>query len=171
MDFFDVVHNRRSIRAFSDKKIAPETVHRILETANLAPSAGDIQAYIITIVRDEEKKHELAIAALDQEFVGRAPVVLVFSADNKQSELKYGDRNYELYAIQDATIAAAYCQLAASALGLGTVWVGGFDTLEVSRLIGAQEEEVPVAIIPVGYPNEKPERTSRKELKELVREM
>jgi len=171
MEFFETVEKRHSVREFTDTPVDGKTLKKILEAVNLAPSAGNIQAYRITIVRDEEKKHELAIAALDQEFVGRAPVVLVFSADHKQAELRYSDRNYELYAIQDATIAAAYCQLAASALGLGTVWVGGFDTLEVSRLIGAQEEEVPVAIIPVGYPNEKPERTSRKELKELIREI
>jgi len=171
MEFFETVEKRRSVREFSEKAVDAKTLKKIIEMINLAPSAGGVQAYKITIVRDEEKRHELAIASLDQEFIERAPVVLVFSADKKQSELKYGDRGYELYAIQDATIAAAYCQLSAVALGLGCVWVGAFDILEVSRIIGAGEHEVPVAIIPVGYPAQTPERTARKDLKELVREI
>ena len=170
MDFFETVTNRRSIRAFLDKKIEPETLHKILETVNLAPSAGNLQAYSIYLVRNKKAKEEFAFAS-DQEFIAQAPVVFVFSAQKKQSEVKYHDKGYDLYAIQDATIAAAYCQLAATALGLGSVWVGGFDTLEVARLIGAGEHEVPVAIIPVGYFAQMPERATRKELKKIVKEM
>lgn len=171
MEFFDVVNNRRSIRAFKEKEVDKETVNRILEAVNLAPSAGDLQAYRIAVVKDEEKKGELAVAALDQEFITQAPIVFVFCADRKGSEIKYGERGYDLYSIQDATIAAAYCQLAVAALGLGCVWVGAFDPLEVSRVIDAGEHEVPVAIMPVGYPAERPKWTGRKELNELVREL
>jgi len=171
MDFFETVSGRRSIRAFQKKQVDAKAIRRILDAANLAPSAGDIQAYWITVVRDERAKEELAAAAIDQGFVAEAPVVLVFSADKKQSEARYGERGYDLYAIQDATIAAAYCQLAAAALGLGCVWVGAFDTLEVSRIINAGEHELPIAIMPMGYPAERPKWTGRKELKELVREI
>lgn len=171
MEFFDVVEKRQSIRAFEDKEVDKETLHRILETVNRAPSAGDLQAYRITIVRDAELKTQIAIAAVEQMFIAQAPVVLVFSADQKASEVRYGDRGHELYCVQDATIAGAYCQLAVTALGLGCVWVSAFDTLEVSRLINAEEYEVPLAIMPIGYPAEKPERTPRKDLKELVREI
>jgi nitroreductase len=146
-------------------------IHRILETVNLAPSAGDLQAYKITVVKSEELKKEIMFAALEQDFIAQAPIVLIFSADQKQSEMKYGDRGRALYATQDATIAAAYCQLAVTALGLGSAWVGAFDPLEVSRLIQAEPYEVPIAIIPIGYPAEEPERTSRKSIDELVRMM
>jgi nitroreductase len=169
MEFTDVVGSRHSVRAFKDKKLDNDTIRKILKTTNQAPSAGNIQAYWITVIQDEEVKRDIARAALDQMFIADAPAVFVFTADQKQAEMKYEDRGRELYAIQDATIAAAYCQLAAADLGLGSVWVGAFDTLEVSRLINADEYEVPIAIIPVGYSDEEPEKTGRKTLDELVR--
>lgn len=171
MDFYDVIDKRRSVRVFQEKKVDAATLRKILDTLSLAPSAGNLQAYKITIVRKQELKEGLMSAAFDQESIIRAPVVLVFSADEKRSEVKYGERGLEFYSLQDATIAAAYCQLAAAAEGLGSVWVGGFDALEVSRLINAESYEVPVAIIPLGYPAENPGRTKRRSLKELVREM
>ena len=171
MDFFETVEKRRSIRAFEKKEVDAKMIRKILDTVNLAPSAGDIQAYRIYVVRNKKTKEELAVAALDQGFIAEAPVVFVFCADKNQSEQKYGERGYDLYSIQDATIAAAYCQLTVTALGLGCVWVGAFDPLEVSRVIKAGEHEVPVAIIPVGYPGEEPKWTGRKDLKGLVREI
>ncbi len=171
MDFYDVIDRRRSVRAFQEKPVDAKVLKRILDTVSLAPSAGNLQAYKITIVRDQAVKEGLMSAAFDQESIIHAPVVLVFSADEKRSEAKYGDRGLEFYSLQDATIAAAYCQLAATAEDLGSVWVGGFDVLEVSRLINAESYEVPVAIIPLGYPAEKPGRNKRRSLKELVREM
>jgi len=171
MDFFETVDKRRSTRAFQAKEVDVQTIKRILDTVNLAPSAGNLQAYRISVVKSKKAREELMFACLEQEFVAQAPVVFVFSADKKQSELKYELRGYELYAVQDATIAAVYCQLAATALGLSSAWVGAFDPLEVSRLINAEPEEVPVAVIPVGYPAESPGRTGRKQLKQLVREL
>ncbi len=171
MDFYDVIGKRRSVRAFQDKPVDAATLKKILDTVSLAPSAGNLQAYKITIIRTQELKEGLMSAAFDQESIINAPLVLVFSADEKRSEVKYGERGLEFYSLQDATIAAAYCQLAAAAEGLGSVWVGGFDTLEVSRLINAESYEVPVAIIPLGHPAEAPGRRERRHLKELVREM
>ncbi len=171
MDFYDVVDKRRSIRAFQEKPVDVKTIRKILDTVSLAPSAGNLQAYRITIVRGQAVKEGLMSAAFDQESIIHAPVVLVFSADQKRSEMKYGDRGMEFYSMQDATIAAAYCQLAAAAEGLGSVWVGGFDVLEVSRVINAGSYEVPVAIIPIGYAAENPTRPERRRLEGLVREM
>lgn len=171
MDFYDVIDKRRSVRAFQDRPVDPKLLKKILDTVVLAPSAGNLQAYKITIVRDQAVKEGLASAAFGQGQVAHAPAVLVFSADQKASEMKYGERGMEFYSMQDATIAAAYCQLAATAEGLASVWVGGFDTLEASRLISASSYEVPVALIPLGYPAESPARGRRRPLRELVREM
>jgi len=171
MDFFETVEKRRSVRAFEKKGVDAKMIRKILDTVNLAPSAGNLQAYKIYVVRNKKVKDDLVLACMEQDSVLQAPVVLVFSADKIRSQLKYSDRGYDLYAMQDATIAAAYCQLAATALGLGCVWVGAFDPLEVSRLIGAGEHEMPVAVIPVGYPAEMPEGAGRKDLRELVREI
>ena len=169
MEFLDVVEKRRSIRVFSQKVIDKDLVKRILYALNMAPSAGNLQAFNIILVHTEEAKRDLMIAAMDQDCIMQAPVVLVFVANQKASEIKYEDRGRELYAMQDATIAAAYAQLAATDVGLSSVWIGEFDTLEVSRIIDAGELEVPVAIIPIGYPDESPEMPERKKIEELYR--
>jgi nitroreductase len=168
MEFFDVVKRRRSVRAFTPRPIEESKIKQILETANQALSAGNLQAYEIFLIEDEKKKRELALAALAQSFVAEAPIVLVFCANPERSEKKYGKRGRSLYSIQDATIAAAYTQLAATALGLASVWVGAFDDREVLKAIGNPEGLVPVAIIPIGYPAEEPEATPRRKLDDLV---
>ena len=99
-----------------------------------------------------------------------APVVLAFCAHPRRSAAKYGRRGEELYCVQDATIACAYAQLAATALGLGSVWVGAFDTDAVAQAIGARRDWRPVALLPIGYPAESPEATPRRSLNELVHE-
>lgn len=168
-DFFEVVESRRSIRAFLSKEVDDESLIKILQTANSAPSAGDLQAYEIVVVRDVRRKEKLALAAFGQDFLARAPVVLVFVADPKRSSRRYGRRGSELYCIQDATIGACYAQLAAHALGLGSVWVGAFDDEAVLDVIGATPDLVPVAMIAIGHPAENPEKRPRRALHDIVR--
>ena len=169
MDFFDTVKNRHSIREYEAQEIEQEKLEKLLETINHAPSAGDLQGYEVVLVRDHSTKQALSQAAYGQKPVSQAPVVLVFCADRLMSASKYGERGANLYAVQDATIAAAYCQLAAVALGLATVWVGAFDPQAAAEAIGTPEQVTPVAIIPVGYPAEEPVPTPRRPLGDLVR--
>ncbi|MBI2925296.1 MAG: nitroreductase family protein [Verrucomicrobia bacterium] len=170
MNLFETIKARQSVRAYEAKPIEPAKLEAILGAANQAPSAGNVQAYQICVVRDAKLKRALAKAALDQGFIAQAPVVLVFCADARRAAAHYRSRGEQLYCVQDATIAAAYAQLAATALGLATCWVGAFDEQEARRIIGVPSTHRPVAIIPVGSPAETPERTPRRALGELVRE-
>ena len=169
MDFFEVVEARRSVRSYLDKEVEQEKIQKILETVNKAPSAGNLQGYEVIIVRDANRKAALRDAAYGQTVLTQVPVALVFCADHLLSSSKYGSRGYNLYAIQDATIAAAYCQLAATALGLATVWVGAFDPEAVAKAVETPEGITPVAIIPIGYAAESPEMRPRRDLNDLVR--
>lgn len=168
MEFFDVIERRQSIRAFAAKPVEPEKLQKILETANAAPSAGNLQAYEIFLTTQAERRAALARAAWQQDFIASAPVALVFCAHPQRSALRYRQRGIRLYATQDATIACTYAMLTASALGLATVWIGAFDDDAVWRAINAPEGLVPVAILPIGYPAEKPEPTPRRRLEDLV---
>jgi nitroreductase len=171
MEFFEVLKQRHSIRAFAPTPVEQEKLQKILEAANLAPSAGNLQAYEIYLVRKKPQRVALARAAWDQEFVAQAPVVLVFLAHPARASRQYGQRGAKLYALQDATIACAFAMLAATALGLATVWVGAFDDNAVARVVGVPEGLLPVAILPIGYAAEQPEPTSRRQLQELVHEL
>ncbi|MGQ9468920.1 MAG: nitroreductase family protein [Nitrososphaerales archaeon] len=167
MDFFEVLRNRHSIRAFKKKDVEQEKVNIILEAANLAPSAGDLQAYEIVVIRDQKRRLALAEAALGQEFIAQAPLNLVFFINPKRSARRYGQRGM-LYSLQDATIAATYAQLSATALGLGSVWVGAFYEEPIIKLANAKDDLVPVAIISIGYPDEEPKVTPRRRIDDLV---
>ena len=112
----------------------------------------------------------LARACGDQPYVAQAPIVCVFCADPARSAVSQGARGASLYCIQDATIACAYAQLAATALGLGSVWVGSiFEPESIRDTLGLRAEERPVALLPLGYPAETPRPTSRRLLRDLVR--
>jgi nitroreductase len=168
VEFFDVLRERHSIRAYTSQNIESAIVQQILEAIDRAPSAGNLQAYEVYLVRDMERKAALVKAARDQEFLAQAPVVMVFCAHPALSVRKYGVRGTDLYCVQDATIACTYAMLSATALGLSTVWVGSFDEDEVRRVIGAPQAHRPVAMLPVGYSAESPEIRTRRSLTDLV---
>ena len=175
MEFFDVVRNRHSIREFLRKEVEEDKIQKILETANSAPSAGNLQAFEIFVIKDKDKKKALSEAAWNQDFVRKAPLVLVFCAHPKRSASRYGNRGEQLYSIQDATIAAAYAQLAVAGLGLGTVWVGAFEDEDVLKILkddfGVVNGLVPVCILPIGYPKEKGDPSPRRDLNDIVHEI
>lgn len=152
----EVVRGRRSIRRFLPKEVEERKVEQLLEAIKWAPSAGNLQARDVILVRDEETKTQLAIAALGQMFVAEAPLVFVICANKRRSGMRYGKRGEELYSIQDATAAVQNLLLMAHYLGLGACWIGAFDESEVSRILGIPKDVRPVAIIPLGYPAESP---------------
>lgn len=168
MEVFEAFEKRHSIRAYSSKEIPDDVLRRILEAANSAPSAGNLQAYEIVVVKDPKRKQQLAQAAYGQTFIAQAPVVLVFVQNPRRSSIRYGQRGATLYSLQDATIACTFAHLAATALGLGSCWVGAFDDDAVAKVINAPREMRPVAILPIGYPAEQPWATPRRRLDDIV---
>jgi len=168
MELFDAIAKRYSVRAFQDRPVDEPALQEILAAANAAPSAGNLQAFEIVVVREPGRRRQLAAAAYDQGFVAQAPVVLVF-VTNPARNRKYGPRGAELYTIQDATVACAYAQLAATAHGLGTCWVGAFDPAAVARVVSAAADGRPVAILPIGWPSEPARPRERRALTDLLR--
>jgi nitroreductase len=168
MDFFEAVKTRHSVRAFQKKPVEEEKIRRIIEAINLAPSAGDLQAYEVIVVKDPMLKEKLARASLGQSFVSEAPVCFVFVTYPERSSKKYGRRGSELYCIQDASIATTYAMLAATALGLSSTWVGAFDEDAAARAVGATRGKRPVAMLPVGYAAESPESTPRRPVSDII---
>jgi nitroreductase len=168
-DFFETVRHRHSVRKYqSDMPVEPEKLHAILEMACAAPSAGDLQAYRIVVIDKQADRDALRKAADDQAFLSEAPVCLVFCTDAARSAKQFGARGESLYAIQDATIAAAYAQLAIVAAGMGSTWIGNFDAAAVGKLLNLEPGLAPVALLSVGYPAELPEATGRRRLDEVV---
>lgn len=151
----EAIENRRSIRKFKEKEISESDLKMLLHAAQMAPSAGNLQAREFIIVSAEEGRKNLARAALNQEFIIEASIVVVVCANMTRSEPRYKVRS-ALYAIQDATASVMNILLAAHSIGLGTCWIGAFDEREVSSLLNLPEYVRPIALVPVGYPDEAP---------------
>ena len=171
MEFMRLIEERHSTRVYAQKPVERQKLDRILHAASRAPSAGDLQAYSIIVVRNPDVCEALARASGGQDWLAQAPLALVFLAEPGTSGVKYGRRGESLYAVQDATIACAYAQLAAHDVGLSACWVGAFRTGDVQAAVGAREGQVPVALLPIGDAAESPFVTPRRPLSEMVREV
>ncbi len=168
MELSDVIKTRRSIRAFTGRQLEPEKLRQILEAVDLAPSAGNLQAYEVFVVTDPQQRKALARAALGQDFLASAPVVLAFCANPARNMGRYGERGRRLYALQDATIACTYAMLMVTDLGLAGVWIGAFNDDAVSKALRLPAGLLPVAMLPVGYAAEHPAAAPRRPLDDLV---
>jgi nitroreductase len=147
----EIFKKRHSVRSFQNKAIEEEKLKEILEAANSAPSAGNLKAREIVVVKDLETKNGLVKTTSGQDFIAEASVVLVFFALPEKSGKEYGERGRNLYSIQDATISASFAWLQAVDLGLSCCWVGAFDEKEVKEILKVSPDWYPVAILPIGY--------------------
>jgi len=170
MDFWEAIEKRHSVRSFNaNLDVAPEVVKRILGAAILAPSAGNCQPWHFIVVRDLTVKKRLAEAAWGQRFLGEAPVVIVVCAEPARSAARYGLRGSQLYCLQDTAAATEHILLTATALGLGSCWVGAFDEKAAAQALQLPDRLRPVAMVPIGYPLRPTDRqTTRRELDEVV---
>lgn len=148
--------------------MSEKDIEKLIDAARFAPSAGNIQPWEFVIVRDAEIKRKLAEAALNQEFIEEAPVVIVVCVDEAQSSQGYGNRGATLYCIQDTAAATQNVLLAAHSLGLGTCWVGAFREELVRKALNMPINVRPGAIIPVGYASDEPEPRTKRSVKEII---
>jgi len=164
-DIFNVMATRRSTRKFSKNPVELWKIDKILAAADTAPTAGNYQGFEIFYVRDEIKKDNLVKAANNQPYV-KTPVVLVFCMNPDRIKLDFPKEVILKFSIQDSTLAAAYSQLAASALGLSSIWIGMFDENKVKEIVGTELR--PTSFLCIGYPVKKRPPKSRRQLKELI---
>jgi nitroreductase len=159
-DFFSFLNSRSSVRQYLDEAIRDEEITYLMDCAITAPSAGNLEAWDVIMIRDAIRKEELSDAALGQTHVKEAPLLMVICANYIRSMSRYGERGI-LYAVQDATIAGTYLMLAAHAIRLKTCWVGAFDEDEVKSLLGLPAHIRPVAILCIGKGSYTGEMTER----------
>jgi nitroreductase len=152
MDVEQAIKERTSIRAFKPDPISDSLIKELIELACQAPCAGNIQEWLFVIVRDRKIKEQIASAALEQNWIAQAPVVIVVCADLNKIGRAYGERGTSLYSIQDASNATYGLMLAAWNRGLGTTWVGAFSEYEIRNILVLPSNIRPLAIVPIGVP-------------------
>jgi len=159
MEVLEAIKKRRSIRRFRLETIPDETLRLILEAGRLAPSAGNRQPWRFILVKDAERRRALAEATDNYLFVADASVVVVALGDPNASPRWFR---------QDPMIAMEHIVLAATSLGYGTCWIGGFNEEEVKRVLRVPERLAVIAMLPIGIPDESPPPRPRKALEEIV---
>ena len=171
-----LLHERKSVRAFTGEKIPKEHVRIIAEAAAHAPTAGNQQLYTIIRVTDPEKKHALSISCDHQPFIEEADLVLVFCADCLRWYRAYEEAGIEprkpgegdlMLAVCDALIAAQNAVTAAQALGIGSCYIGDImENAEIQKeILGLPAFVFPAAMLVLGYPtDQQKERTKPRRL-------
>lgn len=146
--------NRRSIRSFLNESIDDEALKIILEAGNAAPSAGNLQSrelrlltnradieFVINYIYSERVRNHLPT------FKNAAAIILLL-ANKQRCRAKY--RRGYLYSIQDATLAGQNMLLMATALGLGSCWVGQVREAKICTKFQITQEFKLIGIIALG---------------------
>ena len=160
MEILELIKNRRSVRSFKKDPIPEKYLLSLKEALIWAPSAGNLQSRFFYFVFNEQIKQKLAQAALNQKYIAEAPLVVVGGVDYK-AVAKYGERGAKIFCQHDVAASIQNLLLLATELGLGTVWVGVFDSDKVAKLLKLPDHLFPVVLVPVGYAAKIPPAPSR----------
>lgn len=162
MDILNLLKSRRSIRVYQDKPVPLDFLLQILEAGRWAPTGANLQPWHFIVVTDPETRKEIGKVArfffIKSSFVEKAPLVLILGFDTRKG--KYGR--------YDVTLAGGNMMTMATNLGLGTCWIGAFDEPKVKETLGIPKPIEVIALITLGYPDEKAETPSRVELEKIV---
>jgi nitroreductase len=188
------IHQRRSVRLFTDQPVADDLLTAILDAANRAPSAHNQQSWRFIVLRNE-KKHALAelvtnraaefprpsctLLRMASRSIISAPAVIAVANTGELihhgGELFKVDKEaardfFRTMEIQSSAAAAENLLLAATSLGLGSVWLGILFLIkdEVLRFLGEPDGEF-MAVIPVGYAVKTTEGPKKRPLETITR--
>jgi nitroreductase len=170
------IQNRRSVRMFIDKPVSEENLRTILRAANQAPSAHNQQSWRFIVLSGEKKgelvnlistqanafpKPSCVLLRLASRSIASAPVVIATANSgeliSRGTELFKVDREvghdfFRIMEIQSSAAAVQNLLIAATSLGLATVWLGVLVLIknDILRFLGEPEGEF-MAVVPVGY--------------------
>jgi FMN reductase [NAD(P)H] len=167
-NIFNVMLSRRSQRKFDNRQVESSKVQMVYAAADTAPTAGGFQGFEIYHVKRDEMKVELVEAANKQPYVN-APVVLVFCMNPERIKMNFSPTILRKFSLQDATLAAAYAQLAAHALGLSSIWIGMIDEEKIMSILNTKY--VPSSILCLGYPQKLLQPKPKRNLMGLIHEV
>lgn len=165
MDFHDLLIKRRSIRRYTGESISADHVRLILEAALLSPTSKCARAWQLIVVEDKEKLDQLSTCKpAGAVSLKGCPLAVVVTVDSTRSEAW----------IEDASVAAAYMQLQATDLGLGSCWIQVYGRFAadgtpsdqyVQECLGIPEEYSVLCIVTFGHPDEQRKLQDTEKLK------
>ena len=140
MEVFEAIRARRSVRSYRPDPVPDEVLTKLLESARMAPSAGNFQPWRFIVVRSQRKRERIAGGGMWARFVSKAPVVIVACGDTRSK-----------FYVHDTCIALENLVLTATSEGLGTCWIGSFNEEDLKEMLKIPEGFKVVALVSVGY--------------------
>lgn len=158
MESLDFIFKRRSIRKYLNDPVEDVIIEKILRAAMAAPTAKHTEPWRFIVIREEALLEKLREALPFGKFYSPCAICVCGQYNLLKEDLSGG------YWVQDCSAASQNILLAATALGLGSVWCGVYPTLSTTNAVrfalDIPDEIIPLNVIYVGYPNEaKPART------------
>lgn len=159
----EAIYRRRSIREFTDKEVSLEQLREIVKAGLWAPSGLNNQPWRFVIIRDPEMREQIARQTHYRHIVIEANALIAVFLDE--------DAMYD--AVKDHQSAGACIQnmlLATEALGLGGVWLGQIlkNKENVNRILGLERHLDLMAVVAIGYPQHRNQKSRRKKLSEVI---
>jgi nitroreductase len=175
----NLIKSHKSIRKFLNKPVEEKIIKEIIACAQAASTSSFMQAYSIVKVNDMDKRKALTELAGNQSYIIECPLFLVFCADLHKFEIACDLHNTKMaegyteafiIATVDSSLAAQNALLAAEAIGLGGVYIGGLRNKPeaVSRLLDLPHNVYPVFGMCLGYPDENPDLKQRLPLEAVL---
>lgn len=150
----DAIYKRRSIRKYTDKPVAKETVLELIKAGMNAPSAGNQQPWLFAVIDDRGIMNKITEIHPYSGMLKEAPVAILVCGNMKGLV-------YEDYWVQDCSAATENILLEIADRGLGGVWLGVYPLSDrvkgIRKLLNMPEEVTPFSLISLGYPAEEAE--------------
>ena len=143
MDVFETVRTVLAVRAFQEKPIPEDVIHRIVESAWLTGSSRNGQPWHFIVVENRATLKQLGALAPTGPYIAQAPLAVAVAMEPSP------------YAVSDASRAIQSMILTAWAEGVGSNWVGYQNLAQVKPLLGIPADVEVMAILPFGYPVKK----------------
>jgi nitroreductase len=163
MVVLDAIRRRYSCRAYQDKSIEQDKLDCILEAARLAPSARNTQDWRFVVVTDRDTKSHVATTTNRPEVFEKAGAIIA-ACSNSDEIMRCGQAIGPI----DVSIALEHICLQAADLGLGTCWIGSFDTAKVRQILAIPEDIAIIELMTVGYPADSKSEPKREPIEKIV---
>jgi nitroreductase len=158
MDTLAAINKRRSIRKFTDKAIPEADLKILLKAAMMAPTGRNIQEWEFLVIRDKQTLAKITEIHPYAKMLLEAPAAIIVCA-NMDKE------NAESFWVGDCGAASQNILLAATELGIGSVWLGVQNNKErfegIKKLFNLPANIMPFNIIALGYAAETKESMDR----------
>lgn len=176
----ETLRNRRTVRRYSSRDVAPELLDELLSTSFRASTMENLQLYSVVVTRDRVRKERLAPAHFGQPMVCGAPVVLTFCADLNRFDKWCAYRNAGkpgsdnllsfLNGCTDALLVAQSFATLAEEQGLGICYLGTsiYNPEQIAEVLELPPLVFPIATLSVGYPDEVPAQQDRLPMDAIV---